>query len=106
MQVYNLAKERKRQLDAIHEDGYHMPDSYDAPGKHISRYDVAKQRYQEEEDPEKTNPFAEQEKWEAEQMGRHMKVRGGKSSDTWWEGSHHLEYLLFFASLLSPWCWT
>lgn len=30
---------------------------------------------QEAEDPEKANPFAEQEKWEAEQMRRtHMKV--------------------------------
>lgn len=73
--MYNLAKERKRQLEQIHEDGYHMPDSYDAPDKHHSRFDVAKQRYQEAEDPEKANPFAEQEKWEAEQMRRtHMKV--------------------------------
>lgn len=78
-QVYNLAKERKRQLEQIHEDGYHMPDSYDAPDKHHSRFDVAKQRYQEAEDPEKANPFAEQEKWEAEQMRRtHMKVCVGE----------------------------
>ena len=74
-QVYNLAMERKKQLEAIHEDGYHMPDSYDGPGKHASRYDVAKQRYAEPEDPEQANPFAEQEKWEAEQMRRHMKAR-------------------------------
>lgn len=71
--MYNLAKERKRQLDAIQEDGYHMPDSYDEAGKHISRFDVAKQRYKEE-DPDKSNPFVEQEQWEAEQMNRHMKV--------------------------------
>ncbi|GFH17515.1 uncharacterized protein HaLaN_14170, partial [Haematococcus lacustris] len=32
-QVYDLAMERKRQLEAIHEDGYHMPDSYDQPEK-------------------------------------------------------------------------
>ena len=73
-QVYNLAMERKKQLEAIHEDGYHMPDSYDDPRKHASRYDVAKQRYAEPEDPEQANPFAEQEKWEAEQLRRHMKV--------------------------------
>lgn len=36
-QVYDLAMERKRQLDAIHEEGYHMPDSYDAPEKRNSR---------------------------------------------------------------------
>ena len=70
-----MAMERKKQLEAIHEDGYHMPDSYDGPGKHASRYDVAKQRYAEPEDPEQANPFAEQEKWEAEQMRRHMKAR-------------------------------
>ena len=69
--------ERKKQLDAIQEDGYHMPDSYDGPGKHMTRFDVAKQRYAEPEDPEQANPFAEQEKWEAEQMRRHMKVWGG-----------------------------
>ena len=74
-QVYQLAMERKKQLDAIQEDGYHMPDSYDGPGNHNSRFDVAKQRYAEPEDPEQANPFAEQEKWEAEQMRRHMKVK-------------------------------
>jgi hypothetical protein len=66
--------ERKKQLDAIQEDGYKMPDSYDDPSKHLSRLDVAKKRYAEPEDPEQANPFAEQEKWEAEQMRRQIKV--------------------------------
>ena len=87
LQVYELAMERKKQLDAIQEDGYHMPDSYDGPGKHMTRFDVAKQRYAEPEDPEQANPFAEQEKWEAEQMRRHMKVWGGRAMGTVWGGS-------------------
>ncbi|KAJ9518720.1 hypothetical protein QJQ45_018694, partial [Haematococcus lacustris] len=66
-QVYDLAMERKRQLEAIHEDGYHMPDSYDQPEKQSARYAAAMQRYKPEEEG-KANPQAEQDAWEADQM--------------------------------------
>lgn len=36
-QVYDLAMERKRQLDKIQEEGYRMPDSYDAPEKRSAK---------------------------------------------------------------------
>jgi hypothetical protein len=35
--VYDLAMQHKKQLDAIHEQGYAMPDSYDAPEKRSAR---------------------------------------------------------------------
>eukprot|EP00798_Chlamydomonas_sp_ICE-L_P001143 gene1143-3707_t len=74
-EVYRLAVDRKQQLDKIQEDGYKMPESYDEPEKRSGRLEAAKARYVADEDPEQANPFAEQEKWEAEQMGRSkMKV--------------------------------
>jgi hypothetical protein len=36
-QVYELAMERKRQLEKITEEGYQMPASYDAPEKRSQR---------------------------------------------------------------------
>ncbi|KAG1680389.1 hypothetical protein FOA52_015480 [Chlamydomonas sp. UWO 241] len=89
-QVYDLAMERKKQHEKIQEDGYHMPDSNDEPGKHITRFDVAKQRYQDAEDPEKANPFAEQEKWEAEQIGRSRMKLGAQ------DGTEQQQYDFLF----------
>lgn len=37
--MYDLAMERKRQLEAITEEGYKMPASYDEPEKRNARWE-------------------------------------------------------------------
>jgi len=89
-QVYKLAVERKKQLDELErDDGYRMPDTYDAPDKAGSRYDVLTARYREEGEGEGgkgggdggggMTPWAEQEAFEAQQIRKAVGERGGRS---------------------------
>ncbi|KFM23132.1 Putative pre-mRNA-splicing factor ATP-dependent RNA helicase DHX16 [Auxenochlorella protothecoides] len=76
-EVYRLAVERKKQLDELeHDDAYHLPGSYDAPGTAPDkRYEVLTQRYREpEEDEVPDAPWAQQEAFEAEQIRKAVKT--------------------------------
>lgn len=68
--VYELAKQRAKDLDNIVE--YRMPEAYDKEGavKQDKRFAVALERYRDTETEEKANPFAEQEAWEEYQIGK------------------------------------
>ncbi|GLC34308.1 hypothetical protein PLESTM_000181000 [Pleodorina starrii] len=77
-EVLRLAKEKQRLMNQAAEDGYRMPDSFDAPERYASRYDVAKMRYSEPEGAAaRANPHAEQEAWEAEQIKKTHVTRVG-----------------------------
>ncbi|XP_057814918.2 pre-mRNA-splicing factor ATP-dependent RNA helicase DEAH1 isoform X2 [Cryptomeria japonica] len=68
--VYELAKQRAKDLDNIVE--YRMPEAYDEDGKvkQEKRFAVAIQRYRDTGSEDKVNPFAEQEAWEQHQIGK------------------------------------
>ncbi|KAH9307533.1 hypothetical protein KI387_035444, partial [Taxus chinensis] len=68
--VYELAKQRAKDLDNIVE--YRMPEAYDEEGKvkQEKRFSVAMQRYRDPGSEDKVNPFAEQEAWEQHQIGK------------------------------------
>lgn len=93
-QVYKLAAERKKQLDELErDDGYRMPDTYDAPDKAGRRYDVLTARYREEGEGDGgkgggrqgdgggggMTPWAEQEAFEAQQIRKAVGEGGDRS---------------------------
>ncbi|MEW5302705.1 MAG: hypothetical protein WDW36_005459 [Sanguina aurantia] len=70
-EVYDLAMQRKAQTERGAEEGYVLPTSYDEPSARSGRYEAAMQRYKEPDaEGEGGNPYAEQERWEAEQLKR------------------------------------
>eukprot|EP00271_Cylindrocystis_brebissonii_P023434 TRINITY_DN9716_c0_g2_i1.p1 TRINITY_DN9716_c0_g2~~TRINITY_DN9716_c0_g2_i1.p1 ORF type:complete len:1086 (-),score=351.57 TRINITY_DN9716_c0_g2_i1:963-4220(-) len=88
--VLQLAEERAKQ--EVEEPGYKMPEAYDQEGnvKQDRRYAVAAERYREVE-PEKVNPFAEQEAWEQHQIRKATLSFGAANKK-----QPHLEYEYVF----------
>ena len=76
--LLELADQQIRDIDAAVEDRYHFPEQYDEPGKarQDKRYAAALERYKEAKPADDSNPFKEQEEWEAHQMG-HSKAAFG-----------------------------
>ena len=68
--IYKLAMEQVRDVDAILDDRYKMPDSYDEGGKQGAdkRFEALTARYRDTQDADDTNPFKEQEEWESHQI--------------------------------------
>jgi pre-mRNA-splicing factor ATP-dependent RNA helicase DHX16 len=69
--IYALATSQVRDIDAVMEDRYRMPDAYDegdGSGRD-KRFQVALDRYKDTKDADDTNPFREQEVWEKHQIG-------------------------------------
>lgn len=71
-QIYKLAMEQVRDVDAILDDRYKMPDTYDEGGKdgNDKRFNAMTARYRDTKDADDTNPFKEQEEWEAHQINQ------------------------------------
>ena len=79
-QVFALASQHAKDAAAAAEEGYKLPEAYDAPGaeRRDRRYAVALDRYKETAAGavDDSNPFKEQEAWEKHQMG-HAEARYG-----------------------------
>lgn len=80
--VYQLAKERKEQLEELQrDDRYHMPTAYDDATQqdNKSRYDVLTARYHDvDAENEGDTPWAQQEALETEQIKRAVATVGSK----------------------------
>ncbi|XP_047311704.1 pre-mRNA-splicing factor ATP-dependent RNA helicase DEAH1-like isoform X1 [Impatiens glandulifera] len=77
-EIYELVKKQTEEADEINE--YRMPDAYDEEGvvDQEKRFAVAIKRYRDSSAGEKMNPFAEQEAWEAHQIGKATLKFGSK----------------------------
>ena len=94
--VFDLATQQIRDIDAATEDRYRLPEAYDAPGAERSdrRFAVALERYKDTGlAADDSNPFKEQEVWEAHQMKHATAAYGAKEGHRAQPGS---EYSLVF----------
>lgn len=91
-QVFDLAQGQIRDIDAEMDERYKLPEAYDAPGAVRSdrRFAVALERYKDTagKAADDSNPFKEQEAWEAHQAAHaqaHYGARAGKAAATEYE---------------------
>ena len=78
--VLALANERIAEIDKIQQEGYRMPEAYDAPGEEAEgrarRMQAAEARYADPQAEEGANIFSEQDAWEAHQSA-HARLASG-----------------------------
>ncbi|GMH01388.1 hypothetical protein Nepgr_003227 [Nepenthes gracilis] len=78
--IFKLVQERQAE-DTNDMGEYRMPDAYDQDGgvNQDKRFSVAVQRYRDQDSGDKMNPFAEQEAWEQDQIGKATLKFGSKN---------------------------